>query len=135
MKITVRESKKNEARFDVDYSMVEEDAKRFDFGRALSDLGKFNQWFMKLFERSGRAIKAPSIRRSAWGSSGYCYELEENSDGTAPIAFAISCSTNPERYQGFEGTIHVGRKRFQVSSANDLTDKLINDIMTAMKKG
>lgn len=130
MKITVQESKKNEAK-SFDYKDVEDDAKQFDFQSVLDSLSIFKGWLKSLHSAVG-SFDDPALTPSAHGSSGYCYRI--HSAVSAPIDFSIRCGTNPERYPEFEGSISVGREYFDVKSTKDLNGALVKKIAAAYKK-
>ena len=130
MKITVKESKKNEAH-SFDYSEVEQDSKKFDFVNLLSKLSQFKGWLEDLQERVPE-VETPEIHWGSQGSSGFSYYISGDALGRDKVNFGINCGTNPEKYQEFWGTIYVGDKKFHIDSIDDLTDQLIEDIVKAL---
>lgn len=112
-----------------DFSIVDEDAQQFDFINLNSRLQQFRGWLEDLQARVN--VPTPTMGRSAYGSSGYCYRIANDARGGVDVD--IRCGTNPERYPKFEGSIYAGSERFRVSSIDDLTDQLIDDIVAAAK--
>lgn len=116
-----------------DFSIVDEDAKKFDFINLNSRLQQFRGWLEDLQIKVN--APTPTIKWSARGSSGFCYRIANDADGRdeVDVDVDIRCGTNPAEYPKFEGSIYAGAKRFRVNSIDDLTDKLIDDIATAVK--
>lgn len=130
--------KTNEAdlnKFDV--SDVIEDSKQFDFINLLSRLSQFKNWVEELHAHV--YFTMPKIHYSASGSSGYCYRIS-NEGRSTQVQFSLRDSTNPERYGKFEGYIYAispkeaaKDKRFDITSIDDLTDKLQQEIVDICK--
>lgn len=116
-----------------DFSKVKEDAKKFDFINLNSRLQQFRSWLEHLQIKVN--APTPTIEWSARGSSGFCYRIANDANGRdeVDVAMDIRCGTNPAEYPEFEGSIYAGAKRFRVNSIGDLTNKLIDDIATAVK--
>lgn len=127
MKIKVKESKKQEAA-GFDYSMVAEDAKKFDFGTLLDSLKEFDDWFGTLQERCDGKAPVPTLRRGAWGASGYRYYLQSPDDG--PITFDLQCDTHGY----FEGRIYAGSQKFIINDIDDLHYGLATELADILDK-
>lgn len=112
-----------------DFSIVDEDAQRFDFINLNSRLQQFRGWLEDLQVRVN--VPTPTIIASASGSSGYCYRIANTAFDRDEVDVEIRCGTNPERYPEFEGFIYAGSEHFPINSIDDLTDKLIDDIVAA----
>lgn len=114
-----------------DSSMVAEDEKKFDFTGLHERLEQFRGWLEDLQAKVD--VPTPTMGFAASGSSGFCYTIYNGARN--PIAVIdLRCGTNPERYPKFEGNIYAGSKRFEVNSIDDLTNKLIDDIVAAVRE-
>lgn len=120
---------KNEAKA-FDFTKVEDDARKYDFGRVLRRLRFFNEWLEKLHEKVG-SFEDPVIVTASAGTSGYTYEI--TSSTSAPIDFSIKCSTNPDVSPMFNGAIYVGGAKYNIRGVADLTDALIEQLQSAIK--
>lgn len=114
-----------------DFSIVDEDAQKFDFINLNSRLQQFRGWLEDLQIKVN--APTPTMREAASGSSGYCYQIDNDARGKGAVGVDIRCGTNPEMYPEFEGSIYAGGKIFRIKGIDDLTDKLIDDIATAVK--
>lgn len=124
--------KTNEAeRKKFDFSITDEDAQKFDFINLNSRLQKFRGWLEDLQVRVN--APTPTIAWSARGSSGFCYRIANDANGRDEVDVEIRCGTNPEEYPEFNGSIYAGGRIFKIRGIGDLTDKLIDDIVAAVK--
>lgn len=114
-----------------DFSMVDEDAKKFDFINLNSRLQQFRNWFEDLQIKVN--VPIPTMGWSARGSSGFCYRIANDAYRDNEVDVEISCGTNPAEYPEFSGRIYAGGKVFKINGIDDLTDKLIDDIAAAAK--
>lgn len=114
-----------------DFSIVDEDAKKFDFINLNSRLQQFRGWLEDLQIKVN--VPTPTMGFAASGSSGFCYTIY-NGASRPTVEIDLRCGTNPDRYPEFEGSIYAGRERFQINSIDDLTDKLIDDIASIVKE-
>lgn len=111
--------------------MVEEDRKKFDFINLDARLQQFRGWLEDLQIKVD--VPTPAMGFAASGASGFCYTIY-NGASRPTVEIDLRCGTNPERYPKFEGTIYAGSKRFQINSADDLTDELIDDIVATVRE-
>lgn len=114
-----------------DFSITDEDAQKFDFINLNSRLQQFRGWLEDLQVRVN--APTPTIGRSARGSSGLCYRIANDANGRDEVDMEIRCGTNPEEYPKFNGSIYAGGRIFKIKGIADLTDKLIDDIVAAVK--
>lgn len=122
--------KTNEAEYrKFDSSMVTEDEKKFNFIGLHERLEQFRSWLEDLQARVD--VPTPTMGFAASGSSGFCYTIYNGARGPNAV-IDLRCGTNPERYPEFEGRIYAGSKHFQIDSIDDLTDKLIDNIVAAV---
>lgn len=114
-----------------DSSMVAEAEKKFDFISLHERLEQFRGWLEDLQTRVD--VPTPTMRFAAGGTSGFCYTIYNDVRNTS-VVIDLRCGTNPERYPEFEGCIYAGSERFQVDGTDNLTGKLIDDIVAAVKE-
>lgn len=114
-----------------DFSLVDEDAKKFDFINLNSRLQQFRGWLEDLQIKVN--VPTPVMEWSSRGTSGYCYRIDGNGNGKDEVDIDIRCGTNPAEYPEFHGGIYAGGKIFRIKSIDDLTDRLIDDIVAAVK--
>lgn len=129
IKLIKRTSEAENKKFD--FSIVDEDAKKFDFINLNSRLQQFRGWLEDLQVRV--KVPTPTMGWTARGSSGICYLIDGNGNGKDEVDIDIRCGTNPEEYPEFHGDIYAGKKVFKIKGIDDLTDKLIDDIVAAVK--
>lgn len=115
-----------------DFSMVDEDAKKFDFINLNSRLQQFRGWLEDLQIKAN--VPTPTIRFAEGGTSGFCYRIVNRAYHDDEIDVNIRCGTNPAEYPEFGGEIYAGGKVFEINGIDDLTDKLIDDIAAAAKE-
>lgn len=120
-----------------DMSDVIDDSKKFDFFNLLSRLSLFKTWVEGLHARVHFTM--PKIHYTARGTSGFCYRISSE-DRSSQVQFNIVASTNPARDPKFEGYIYainpkatVIDKRFDITSIEDLTDGLEEEIVNICK--
>ena len=114
-----------------DFSITDEDARKFDFINLNSRLQQFRGWLEDLQVRAN--APTPTIRWSSRGSSGFCYLIANDANGRDEVDVDIRCGTNPAEYPEFNGSIYAGGRIFKIKSIDDLTDKLIDAIVAAVK--
>jgi hypothetical protein len=114
-----------------DFSIVDEDAKKFDFINLNSRLQQFRGWLEDLQIKVN--VPTPTMGWTARGSSGICYRIANDANGKDEVDIDIRCGTNPAEYPEFHGGIYAGGKVFKIKGIDDLTDQLIDDIVAAVK--
>lgn len=114
-----------------DFSLVDEDAEKFDFINLNSRLQQFRNWFEDLQIKVN--VPTPTMGWSARGTTGFCYLIANNAHRGDEVDVYVRCGTNPAEYPEFSGQIYAGGKVFKINGIDDLTDKLIDAIVAAAR--